>query len=314
MAIQQIQEQITLPSDVQGLRLDAALAKCLPQYSRSQLTLWLKSGWVTVNGQAIKPKEKVNGGESVAITAQIQIVSAAPEDIELNIAYEDDDLFIVNKPAGLVMYPAAGHFEGTLMNAILHHAPECESLPRAGIIHRLDKGTTGLCVVAKNSATRNALVAALERREIKREYIALVKGEFIAGGTVDAPIERHPKIRTKQAVVKEGKEARTYYRINTRFCDFTLLDVTLDTGRTHQIRVHMSHIGHPLVGDTTYGWRSEIPGSFSTELREWLKSLGRPALHACRLTLEHPQTGKLIEAKAPIPNDLARLFELMPNA
>jgi 23S rRNA pseudouridine1911/1915/1917 synthase len=309
-----VTEQAQIPFEYKDQRVDAALARCLPEYSRSQISDWMKQGKLLVNGKPMKPKEKVIGGEHITLDAEFQVLSDAPEQIALNIAYEDEDLMVVNKPAGLVMYPAAGHYEGTLLNAILNHAPECATLPRAGIIHRLDKGTTGLCVVAKKCAVRNALVDALERREIKREYLALVKGEFIAGDTIDAPIDRHPKIRTRMAVVKKGgKPARTHYRIKSRFCHFTLLHVTLDTGRTHQIRVHMSYKGHPLLGDTTYGWRCQIPGEFSETVHDMLKNFPRPALHAWRLSFIHPVTEELIAVEAPIPEDLQYVLGNLPT-
>jgi 23S rRNA pseudouridine1911/1915/1917 synthase len=311
----QISKQTEIPLEYKGLRVDAALAKCLPDYSRSQICNWIKAGLVLVDGQKILPKDKIIGGEKISIEAQLEVLSEEAEEIELNIAYEDEDLFVVNKPAGLVMYPAAGHYDGTLLNAILHHAPECKHLPRAGIIHRLDKGTTGLCVVAKTFAARNALVEALEKREIKREYLALVKGEFISGATIDGAIDRHPRIRTKMAVVKRGgRPARTHYRINARFCNFTLLHVTLDTGRTHQIRVHMSHNGFPLVGDRTYGWRCQIPGEFSEIATNALKEFPRPALHAWKLSFEHPISKVMVQCEAPIPEDMQVLMGKIPKA
>ncbi|MGE3318716.1 MAG: 23S rRNA pseudouridine(1911/1915/1917) synthase RluD [Candidatus Berkiella sp.] len=299
-----------IPEEYRGLRLDVVLAKCFPEHSRSRLAEWVKQAKVRLNDKiAISPKAKVQGGETLTLKTELAVIHHdAAESIPLHIIYEDDDILVINKPAGLVVHPAAGNHRGTLLNALLFHAPSLNLLPRAGIVHRLDKDTTGLMVVAKTLPTHTALVSAMQRREIEREYVALVAEELIAGGTIDLPVGRHPVQRTKMAVTTNGKPARTHYRCSQRYRGFTLLDVKLDTGRTHQIRVHFSHQKLPLVGDTTYGWRYKLPPQSSEELQKQLLAFRRQALHACRLSLVHPIKNEKMTWEAPIPNDLAKLL------
>ncbi|MBS0287314.1 MAG: 23S rRNA pseudouridine(1911/1915/1917) synthase RluD [Proteobacteria bacterium] len=308
----QIKLQSSLPEDYKGMRLDQALAHVFPEHSRTRITQWIRSGQVSVDGHQLEPKAKVNGGEQVTIHASVLAqLEEQPEDIALDIIYEDETLLVINKPAGLVVHPAAGNRQGTLLNALLHHAPSLSLLPRAGIVHRLDKDTTGLMVVAKTLTAHTALVAALQRREIAREYVALVGHEVIAGGTIDEPIGRHPQQRTKMAVTHNGKPARTHFRCLKRYHGFTLLDVKLETGRTHQIRVHLSHRGYPIVGDATYGWRYRVPAKSTPELQQALMAFRRQALHAKTLSLQHPVTLQTLSWQAPIPADFAALLKLL---
>ena len=295
-----------------GQRLDQALAVLFADYSRSRLQQWIREGRVQVDGHILKPKDKVFGGEQVQLRASFEPrVPCSPEPIKLDLVFEDEHLLVVNKPAGLVVHPAAGNPDGTLQNALLHHEPVLVDLPRAGIVHRLDKDTTGLMVVAKTAAAHKSLVEALQAREISREYRALVVGKPTAGGTVDAPIGRHPAKRTRMAVVMSGKHAVTHYRIAERFRIHTLLAVKLETGRTHQIRVHMAHIHHPLVGDPVYGGRLKLPPAAEEHTRTMLQSFNRQALHAYRLGLQHPVTGEAMEWQAEIPQDMQALLDCL---
>lgn len=303
---------VELPESVRGMRLDQALAKCFPEHSRSRLCQWIKLGQVQVNGKICEPKSKVIGGEAVEIAASlVEHHDDIAQPLPLNILFEDTHLLILNKPTGLVVHPAAGNYQGTLLNALLHHAPQLRHLPRAGIVHRLDKDTTGLMVVAKTLEAHTGLVSALQRREIERKYYALVGSEIIAGNTIDAPIGRHPHKRTKMAVIESGKHARTHYRCKQRFLGFTLLDVTLETGRTHQIRVHLSHQNMPIVGDTVYGWRYKVPAKSSVDLQTAVVQFKRQALHAYSLALSHPATGEHLTWTADLPDDFAHLVKLL---
>lgn len=287
--MQKINLQAKVPPEYAGMRLDRCLAEMFPDYSRSRLQDWLKSGQLTVDGAAAKAKQKILGTEIIQIQAEIQTdLSHQAEAMQLDIIYEDEDLIVINKPAGLVVHPAAGNRQGTLLNALLHHAPELADLPRAGIVHRIDKDTTGLLVIARSLSSHRQLVADLQEHLIDRQYLAIVQGRFTAGGTVHAPMARHPKQRKKMAVVHNGKLAVTHYRIKKRFNDFTLLDVQLETGRTHQIRVHMAHIQHALVGNQTYAGRLKVPKAASETLIQTLRQFKRQALHAYRLSLQHP--------------------------
>jgi len=299
-------------AELAGLRLDQALARLFTDFSRSRLQTWIKEGRVSVDGRPARGRDKVVPGERIELRAQFENqVPCQPEDIPLDIVFEDKHILVVNKPAGLVVHPAAGNRAGTLQNALLFHDPSLIELPRAGIVHRLDKDTTGLMVVAKTQAAHRQLVEALQAHEVKREYRALVIGRPTAGGTVDEPIGRHPTQRTKMAVTPSGKPAVSHYRIAERFRAHTLLQVNLETGRTHQIRVHMAYLRYPLVGDVTYGGRAQSPPKASEELREALRGFGRQALHALRLGLAHPATGEWCEWQTPIPDDMARLIELL---
>ncbi|MCQ8104493.1 23S rRNA pseudouridine(1911/1915/1917) synthase RluD [Methylomonas sp. SURF-2] len=301
-----------VPEELAGMRLDQCLAEIFPDYSRSKLQTWLKDGRVLVDGEQRKGREKMDGGEEIELDAEAeQVVEYDPEDIPLDIVYEDDCLLIVNKPAGLVVHPAVGNWSGTLVNALLNHVPSLDTLPRAGIVHRIDKDTSGLLMVAKTLQAHNSLVEQLQERSIHREYLALVKGWMTAGGTVDQPIGRHPVDRKRNAVRRDGKEAVTHYRLEQRFKRHTLIRVKLETGRTHQIRVHMAHINYPLVGDQTYGGRFQMPAECNPALAEALRNFKRQALHATKLGLEHPETGEYMEWEQAMPADMQNLIDLL---
>jgi len=301
-----------VPEELAGMRLDQCLAEIFPDYSRSKLQTWIKSGRVLVDGEAMKGREKLDGGEEIELDAEPEmVIEDNAEDIPLNIVYEDDAILIINKPAGLVVHPAVGNWSGTLVNALLHHAPNLATLPRAGIVHRIDKDTSGLLMIAKTLQAHTSLVEQLQERSIEREYLALVKGWMTAGGCVDEPIGRHPVDRKRNAVRRDGKEAITHYRLEQRFKRHTLIRVKLETGRTHQIRVHMSHINYPLVGDQVYGGRFQMPADCNPALADALRSFKRQALHAARLGLEHPETGEYMEWEAPMPADMQNLIDLL---
>jgi len=299
---------VTVPAACAGMRLDAALARLFPCHSRSRLQAWLKAGQIRVAGAPGVAKQKVLGGETIDLAVPPTPTSAAAaEAIPLPIVYEDDALIVIDKPAGLVMHPGNGNLSGTLMNALLHHAPALAGIPRAGIVHRLDKDTSGLLVVARTLVAQTELVRQLAARSIARHYLALVHGQVTGNGTVDAPLGRHPVQRTKMAVVRQGgRHARTHYAVRERFAACTLLECRLETGRTHQIRVHMASIGHPLVGDPAYG------KSRCGDPR--LDAFGRQALHAFRLALVHPDTHQEMAWEAPLPADFAALLEQLRGA
>lgn len=299
---------LTIPADYAGLRLDQALAKLLPNWSRSRLQTWIAENRVILDGQITTIKQKVWGNELIQISPQDTIVESThvAEDINLNIIHEDDAIIIVNKPAGLVTHPGNGNWQGTLLNALLHHAPQLEVVPRAGIVHRLDKDTSGLLVVAKTIEAQTNLVRQLQQHTVKRDYLALVLGEVTHAGSVDAPIGRHPIHRTKMAVTTKGKSARTHYQVIENFTGCTLLQCSLETGRTHQIRVHLSSIGHSLAGDPVYGGK---PGKTEQIIRQLLVSFPRQALHAQKLALTHPQTEQILGWEADAPEDLNNLLQ-----
>lgn len=309
--------QITLSAEVQpehlGLRLDQTLAQLFPDYSRSRLKTWIDEGRVLVNGEKnIVGRTKVYGGEEIEISIDLDNETRfEPQDIPLDIVYEDDDILVVNKPMGLVVHPGAGNPDGTMLNALLHHCPSIAEVPRAGIVHRLDKDTTGLMVVAKTIPAQTKLVRNLQKRKITREYEAIAFGVMTKGGKVDEPMGRHPTKRTQMAVHPLGKPAVTHYRIMERFRNYTRLRLRLETGRTHQIRVHMAHLAHPLLGDQTYGGRPRPPKNASEELLHTLRNFKRQALHAVMLRLEHPITGELMEWYAPIPEDFVQLVDAL---
>lgn len=295
-----------------GRRLDQVLAELLPEYSRSRLQRLLDQGWVLVDGRTRRQRDKVRGGEEIRLRLVPEPCNrCVAQPIALEIRFEDDQLLVVDKPAGLVVHPAAGNRDGTLQNALLHHLPQLESVPRAGIVHRLDKDTSGLLVVAKTRLAHKSLVDQLQRRSLYREYRALVQGVPVAGGTIDAPIGRDPLRRTKMAVVSGGRPAVTHYRVRERFDAHTLLTVRLRTGRTHQIRVHMVHIRHPLVGDRTYGGRPRPPPDAGVCLIEALQGFPRQALHAAALGCDHPLTGVAMHWEIPLPEDMRELLSLL---
>ena len=301
-----------VPPELSDRRLDQAAAELMPEHSRSRLQSWIKSGALTVNGKARKPRDKVMLDDRLALDAEPEAqVSWQAEEISLDIVYEDEHLLVINKPAGLVVHPADGHADGTLVNALLNYAPEVENLPRAGIVHRLDKDTSGIMVVARSLIAHTSLVDQLQTRTMGREYEAVVVGTLTGGATVDAPIGRHPRERKKMAVVASGKPAVTHYRLVERFAAHTHVRCKLESGRTHQIRVHMAHVKHPLVGDPLYGGRLRLPKGTTEELREALSAFHRQALHARQLTLEHPETGEILTWEVPLPEDMVALIEAL---
>ncbi|MFP9471392.1 23S rRNA pseudouridine(1911/1915/1917) synthase RluD [Pectobacterium brasiliense] len=310
---QQVQLTATVAESQLGQRLDQALAELFPDYSRSRIKEWILENRVQINGNVInKPKEKVLGGESVAIDALIEEEARwEAQDIKLDIVYEDEDILVINKPRDLVVHPGAGNPDGTVLNALLHHYPEIVDVPRAGIVHRLDKDTTGLMVVAKTVPAQTRLVEALQAREITREYEAVAIGSMTAGGMVDQPIARHSTKRTHMAVHPMGKPAVTHYRIMEHFRAHTRLRLRLETGRTHQIRVHMAHINHPLVGDQLYGGRPRPPKGASEDFIEMLREFDRQALHATMLRFYHPITGIHMEWHAELPQDMVDLINAL---
>jgi len=305
-------QQKTVPDELAGLRLDQALAQMFPDFSRSRLKAWLINGAVLVDGETLRPKDRVDGGEEIELRVVAEVaVRSAPEPIKLDIAFEDEALLVINKQAGLVVHPGAGNPSGTLMNGLLHHAPALEALPRAGIIHRLDKDTTGLMLVAKTLPAHTALVRALSEREVERHYLAICKGVLTGGGTIKEPIGRHSTDRTKMSIRSDGRPAVTHYTVRERFRAHSCVNVKLETGRTHQIRVHFAHRRHGLLGDATYGGRLALPAGASQELIDALRGFKRQALHAARLQLSHPVSGTDLDVEAPIPEDLETLISVL---
>ncbi len=304
---------VTVPQALHGKRLDTALAALLPDYSRSRLQRLVRGGYVRLDGRLPECSDKVPAGATVELDLpEPAEVSWKAQAIPLEVIHEDAALLVINKPPGLVVHPGAGNPEGTLLNAVMHHAPGIEAVPRAGIVHRLDKDTSGLLVVAKTDAVRLRLVRELQARRIKREYLALVRGVVRAPGSVTAPIGRHPVHRTHMSVQQRGKEATSHYGIKAAYRNHTLLRVRLESGRTHQIRVHMAHIGHPVVGDPVYGGRGAAAHKGqTTELTELLRGFRRQALHAERLGLRHPETGETLEWTAAVPDDMRALLRAL---
>ena len=303
-----------VPLEVAGQRLDQVAPQLFPDFSRSRLQSWIKLGNLQVDGKSARGKDKLNGGETLTLAAVLEQQNHwQPEPIPFDIVYEDDALIVINKQAGLVVHPAAGNRSGTLLNGLLHHCPELGQIPRAGIVHRLDKDTSGLMVVAKTLESHLALVQQLRDKEVSRIYQAVVCGLVTAGGKIDEPLGRHPVHRTKRAVSHgaDAREAVSHYRVLQKFRSHTLVQVTLETGRTHQIRVHMTHLGFPLVGDPVYGGRPRIPKGSSPELISYLEKFKRQALHAWQLGLTHPQTGEAMSWQADIPEDMQALLELL---
>jgi 23S rRNA pseudouridine1911/1915/1917 synthase len=306
-----IRHEAQVPLAAAGRRLDQTLAQMFPDYSRSRLAGWIKTGAVTVDGAAAPPRQLLRGGEQVRVEAELASeVRSAPQDIALAIVHEDEHLLVLNKPAGLVVHPGAGNPDGTLLNALLHHEARLAELPRAGIVHRLDKDTSGLMVVARSLPAHTALVEMLSRHAVERQYEAVVLGTLVAGGTVDAPIGRHLGDRLRQAVRDEedGKRAVTHYRLRERYRAHALIQCNLETGRTHQIRVHMAHIHHPLVGDPLYAGGLRLPKGATPQLIAALRGFHRQALHAERLAFEHPVTGEAMAFEAARPADMESLI------
>ncbi|MDC1386045.1 23S rRNA pseudouridine(1911/1915/1917) synthase RluD [Candidatus Thioglobus sp.] len=303
---------IIIPERMSGNRLDASLSEMLPDHSRSKISAWIKSGDALINQKFFKPKDKSRGNEIVYLTFnQKQTNDWIAEKIPLNVVYEDEDIIVINKQSGLVTHPGAGNWTGTLANALLYYDSDLSKLDRAGIVHRLDKNTSGLMVIARNEKSQKYLVEQLQSHLVDREYSAIVYGHMIAGGTVDEPIGRDPRDRVKQAVLTSGKEARTHYRAIDRFKSHTHVKAILETGRTHQIRVHLSYVGHSLIGDPMYGGRVRFPKKASEELKDALLNFKRQALHSKKLTLIHPISGESMSWKIPLPDDMAELLEVL---
>jgi len=303
---------LALPGDLAGLRLDQALARALPQYSRARLQSWIEAGAIEVDGRKLRAKDKVLGGEQVHIEARLEAdEQVTAEDMPLEVVFKDKALFVINKPPGMVVHPGAGNARHTLQNALLALDPKLAVVPRAGLVHRLDKDTSGLLVVARTPEVHTKLVAALAEREVGRHYLAICTGVMTGGGTVDEPIGRHRSLRTKMAVRSDGRPSVTHYRLIKRFRAHTLASVELESGRTHQIRVHLAHIGYPVVGDPVYGGRRRLPAGASPQLITELNSFKRQALHAARLKLVHPIGGHEVEWEAPLPADMVHLVAVL---
>jgi 23S rRNA pseudouridine1911/1915/1917 synthase len=304
--------KIIIPPRMSGYRLDAALAEMLPDYSRSKISSWIKAGDVLIEQRKFKPKDKATGSEIISLNVCEKSYSKwNPENIPLDIVFEDDDIIVINKPYGLVTHPGSGNWTGTLANALLYYDSSLSRLDRAGIVHRLDKNTSGLMVVSKNEKSQKFLVEQLQMHAVEREYSAIVYGHMISGGSIDEPLGRDPKDRVKQSVLSNGKDALTHFRVIDRFKSHTHVKAILETGRTHQIRVHLSHIGHPLIGDPVYGGRVRFPKKASQELKIVLSNFHRHALHSKKLSLSHPVTGKLMSWKAELPDDMKELVNTL---
>ena len=304
--------RIELPLELAGRRLDQALAQLLPQYSRTRIQQWIEAGAVLVNGLVPRARDVVTGGETAAVEARIEEqTDIAAEKLPLDIVHQDASVIVLNKAPGVVVHPGAGNREHTLQNALLAHDAKLRRVPRAGLVHRIDKDTSGLLVVARTLEAHTALVAALAAHEVEREYLAVCTGAMTGGGSVDEPIGRHRTQRTKMTVRSDGRAAVTHYRIEKRFRAHTLARVRLETGRTHQIRVHLAHIGYPIVGDPVYGGRRRLPAGASAALKAALEGFHRQALHAARLSFEHPKSGKPVAYEAPLPADLAGLLDAL---
>ncbi|HBP40682.1 MAG: 23S rRNA pseudouridine(1911/1915/1917) synthase RluD [Vreelandella alkaliphila] len=301
-----------VPATLAGARLDQAAAELFSDYSRERLKAWINAGELTVDGAKVKPKAKLHGHEILALKATIEDDTRfEPQDIPLDIVYEDDAVMVINKAAGMVVHPAAGNPDGTLLNALLHHHPALAEVPRAGIVHRLDKDTTGLMMVAKTLPAQTTLVEQLQARSVSRQYDAVVIGKPVSGSTIDAPIGRHPKDRKRQAVTASGKPAVTHFRVVERFRAHTHVRCQLETGRTHQIRVHMAHARYPLIGDPLYSGRAKLPPGAAAPLKEILREFPRQALHARKLSFVHPVSGETLTFHADLPDDLLMLLDYL---
>ena len=307
-----ISQRAQVAQDQAGRRIDQVAARLFPDYSRAMLQTWMKTGELTINGERCKPKDMARAGAWLVLETKLHSADCwSAEEIPLSIVHEDEDLLVINKQAGLVVHPAAGHRSGTLANGLLHHCPALEYLPRAGVVHRLDKDTTGLMVVAKNLKSHHALIKQLHSRSVSRRYEAVVQGVMTAGGTVSAPLARHPVQRIKRAVSPNGQEAITHYRVVSRYSAHTHIRVDLETGRTHQIRVHMAHLKYPIVGDPLYGGRFRVPPNCGLALSSLLEKFRRQALHASELKLVHPTSKLECRWKTPLPDDFVALLNLL---
>jgi 23S rRNA pseudouridine1911/1915/1917 synthase len=309
-----VQHDLLIPAESDGKRLDQALAKLLPDYSRSRLKDWILAGYVLLDGEQPVPRTRVRTGQKVVVTATLTArENSEPEPMSLEVVYEDDAILVIDKPAGLVVHPGAGNPAGTLLNGLLHYAPSLAAIPRSGILHRLDKDTSGLLLIAKTLPAHTRLVQDLQERRITREYRAVCEGRLTAGGRIDAPIGRHPVNRTRMAVADNGRPSVTHYRVLNRFPAHTFLAVRLESGRTHQIRVHMAHARHSLVGDPAYGGRLRIPRGASESMAAALRAFSRQALHACALTFRHPDSDESVALRAPLPADFVGLLEALDS-
>ena len=305
-------QHATVPDTSAGRRFDAVLAELFPVYSRSRLAEWIKSGNATIDGRTVRPRDPVRGGETVALRVIEEVQThSLPQDIALDVLYEDAHVIVIDKPAGLVVHPGAGNPDGTLVNALLHRDATLANLPRAGIVHRLDKDTSGVMVIARTLIAHTALVEQLSARDVHRQYLAVVLGALVSGGTANAPIDRHPRDRIRMAVRDDGRDAVTHFRLRERFRGHTLLECRLETGRTHQIRVHMHHMKHPIVGDPLYGGPLKLPKGATETLVEALRGFKRQALHAEVLEFVHPVTGEAIRCSAPVPADMQALVDAL---
>ena len=304
--------QAVVPDSAAGRRFDAVLAELFPEFSRSRLSEWIKSGDALLDGETARPRDTLRGGETVQVQVVLETQThAAPQDIPLNVLYEDDQVLVIDKPAGLVVHPGAGNPDGTLVNALLFRDPNLAAVPRAGVVHRLDKDTSGVMVVARTLQAQTALVEQLSARDVHRQYLAVVVGALVSGGTADAPIDRHPRDRLKMAVRDDGRDAVTHYRLRERFRAHTALECRLETGRTHQIRVHMAHLKSPIIGDPLYGGALKLPKGATDSLVAELRGFKRQALHAETLEFLHPVSGEPVRASAPVPEDLQRLMSAL---
>ena len=304
--------QAVVPDSAAGRRFDAVLAELFPEFSRSRLSEWIKSGDALLDGETARPRDTLRGDETVQVQVVLETQThAAPQDIPLNVLYEDDQVLVIDKPAGLVVHPGAGNPDGTLVNALLFRDPNLAAVPRAGVVHRLDKDTSGVMVVARTLQAQTALVEQLSARDVHRQYLAVVVGALVSGGTADAPIDRHPRDRLKMAVRDDGRDAVTHYRLRERFRAHTALECRLETGRTHQIRVHMAHLKSPIIGDPLYGGTLKLPKGATDTLVAELRGFKRQALHAETLEFLHPVSGEPVRASAPVPEDLQRLMSAL---
>ena len=304
------QRTATVPDSAAGRRFDAVLAELFPQFSRSKLTSWIKSGQVLLDGAG--PRDPVVGGETVSLNVVLDTQThALPQEMPLSVLYEDDQVFVIDKPAGLVVHPGAGNPDGTLVNGLLFRDPALAALPRAGIVHRLDKDTSGVMVVARTLEAHTALVEQLSARDVHRQYVAVVVGALVSGGTADAPIDRHPRDRLRMTVREDGRDAITHYRLRERFRAHTALECRLETGRTHQIRVHMAHLRHAILGDPLYGGALKLPKGASDAMVAMLRGFRRQALHAETLEFRHPVSGEPVRCTAPLPADMQALMAVL---